>query len=72
VAGALLSYSADALALIRHAAHYVERILKGAIPADLPIEQLTMFELVVNLKTVKALGLTMPPEIMVRATQATQ
>ena len=72
VAGALLSYSADALALYRRAAHYVDRILKGAKPADLPIEQPTTFEVVVNLKTAKALGLTMPPEIMVQATRVIQ
>jgi putative ABC transport system substrate-binding protein len=71
-AGALLSYSADTSALYRRAAHYVDRILKGAKPADLPIEQPTRFQLVVNLKTAKALGLTMPPEIMVQATQVIQ
>ena len=70
--GALLSYSADSLALHRRAAHYVDRILKGARPADLPIEQPTTFELVVNLKIAKALGLTMPPEIMVRADRVIQ
>ena len=71
-AGALLSYSADILALYRRAAHYVDRILKGAKPADLPIEQPMYFELVVNLKTAKALGLSMPPEIMVQATRVIQ
>ena len=71
-AGALLSYSADTLALFRRAAHYVDRILKGAKPADLPIEQPTTFDLVVNLKTAKALGLTMPPEILVQATRVIQ
>ena len=71
-AGALLSYNADILALYRRAAHYVDRILKGARPADLPIEQPTTFELVVNLKTAKTLGLTMPPEIMVQATRVIQ
>ena len=71
-AGALLSYSADVTALFRRAAHYVDRILKGAKPADLPIEQPTKFELVVNLKTAKALGLTLPPEIMVQATRVIQ
>jgi putative ABC transport system substrate-binding protein len=71
-AGALLSYSADSAALARRAAHYVDRILKGARPADLPIEQPTTFEMVVNLKTAKALGLTMPPEIMVQATRVIQ
>jgi putative ABC transport system substrate-binding protein len=71
-AGALLSYSPDSSALYRRAAHYVDRILKGARPADLPIEQPTTFELVVNLKTAKALGLTMPSEIMVQATRIIQ
>ena len=67
--GALLSYSADSVALSRRAAWYVDRILKGTKPGDLPIEQPTAFDLVVNLKAAKALGLTMPPEIMVRATR---
>jgi putative ABC transport system substrate-binding protein len=70
--GALISYGADRHALFRRAAYYVDRILKGAKPADLPIEQPTTFELVVNLKTAKALGLTMPPEIMVQATRVIQ
>jgi putative ABC transport system substrate-binding protein len=65
----LLSYSPDALALCRRAAYHVDRILKGAKPGDLPIEQPTTFELTLNVKTAKALGLTMPPEIMVRATR---
>ena len=67
--GALLSYSADNAARYRRAAYYVDRILKGAKPGDLPIEQPMTFELAVNLKTAKALGLTMPLEIMVRATR---
>jgi putative ABC transport system substrate-binding protein len=67
--GALLSYGADLIAINRRAAYYADRILKGTKPADLPIEQPTAFELVVNMKTAKSLGLTIPPEIIVRATQ---
>ena len=65
--GALLAYATDRSAFYRRAAHYVDRILRGARPGDLPIGQPMTIELVLNLKTAKALGLTMPPEIMVRA-----
>ncbi len=70
--GALLAYGIDFAALLRRSATYLDKIIKGAKPADLPVEQPTKFELVINLKSAKALGLTIPPSLLLRADEVIQ
>ena len=67
VAGGLMSYSPDQRDLTRRAAAYIDKILKGAKPADLPVEQASQYQLIVNLKTAKALGLKLPESFLLRA-----
>lgn len=67
--GGLFSFGADAVALGRRSAYYVDRILKGAKPAELPIEQPSVFALVLNMKTAKTLGITIPPSMWIRVTE---
>ena len=71
-AGGLLSFDVNEVATFRRFGFYVDRIFKGAKPADLPVEQPTKFDLFINLKTAKALGLTVPPSVLTRADEVIQ
>jgi len=69
MAGGMLSHAPSLIEIAERGAVYVDKILKGAKPADLSVEQPTKFEMVINMKTVKALGLTIPPSLLLRADQ---
>jgi len=71
-AGGLIGYGVDIVERIRHAAVFVDRILKGASPADIPIEQATKFRLTINLSSAKVLGLTIPQSLLLRADEVLQ
>jgi putative ABC transport system substrate-binding protein len=71
-AGGLMAYDVNTVKMWRHVADYVDKILKGAKPAELPVEQPTKFELILNLKTAKALGITIPPSLLVFADEVIQ
>jgi putative tryptophan/tyrosine transport system substrate-binding protein len=68
----LASYATDLFEIMRHTAVFVDKILKGAKPGDLPVEQPTKFELVLNLKAAKSIGLTIPPQVLSRADEVIQ
>jgi putative ABC transport system substrate-binding protein len=71
-AGGLMSYGANMIGMWQRAAHFADRILRGTKPADLPVEQPTKFDLLINGKTAKALGLTIPPALRIRADEVIQ